>query len=42
MAEAMYGINEELKRKALSKLPSEFIEILRESYERVNKFEQTI
>ena len=42
MAEAMYGINEELKRKALSKLPSEFIEILSESYERVNRFVQTI
>lgn len=38
MAEAMYGINEELKRKALSKLPSEFIEILSKSYERINGF----
>ncbi len=36
MAEAMYGINEELKLKALSKLPSEFVEILNKSYERVN------
>ncbi|MGN1222600.1 MAG: ADP-ribosylglycohydrolase family protein [Christensenellales bacterium] len=42
MAEAIYGINEELKRKALSKLPSEFIEILNKSYERVNRFIQTI
>lgn len=42
MAEAMYGINEELKRKALSKLPSEFIEILSKSYERINGFVQTI
>ena len=36
MAEALYGIDEELKKEALSKLPSEFIEILSKSYERVN------
>lgn len=32
MAEAMYGISNELKEKALSKLPTEFIEILNQCY----------
>ena len=36
----MYGINEELQRKALSKLPCEFREILSKSYERVNSLAQ--
>jgi len=35
MAEAMYGIDEELKEKAISKLPEEFIEILDSAYELV-------
>ena len=39
MAEAMYGIGEELKQKALSKLPKKFIEILNKSYEQLNMFE---
>lgn len=33
MAEAMYGISEDLKQKALSKLPSEFVCILNNAYE---------
>ena len=32
MAEAMYGIREDLKRQALSKLPIEFVEILKNCY----------
>ena len=35
MAEALYGISEELKSKALLKLPQEFIEILNKGYERI-------
>lgn len=37
MAEAMYGISEDLKQKALSKLPSEFGCILNKAYDRVLK-----
>ena len=37
MAEAMYGISEDLKQKALSKLPSEFVCILNKAYDRVLK-----
>ena len=40
MAEAMYGINEELQRKALSKLPCEFREILSKCYERLDSLAQ--
>ena len=32
MAEAMYGISEELKQKALNKLPAEFVDILNKCY----------
>lgn len=35
MAEAMYGISEDLKQKALEKLPKEFIEILNKCYEKI-------
>lgn len=35
MAEAMFGINDELKRKVLSKLPKEFVDILNECYARI-------
>ena len=35
MAEAMYGISEDLKQKALEKLPKEFIDILNKCYSRI-------
>lgn len=35
MAEAMYGINEHLKKEALSKLPKEFVEILEVCYSKI-------
>jgi len=38
MAEAMYGINEELKQRVLTKLPKEFIKILNKSYEQIGVF----
>lgn len=38
MAEAMYGIDDELKQRALSKLPSKFIKILNKSYKQINEF----
>lgn len=34
MAEAMFGINEELKQKALKKLPNEFVKILSKVYQK--------
>lgn len=37
MAEAMYGIDEELKRKAMKKLPIEFKTIIKDFYERINE-----
>ena len=37
MAEAMYGISEELQQKALSKLPTEFVCILNTAYDRMLK-----
>lgn len=39
MAEAMYGISDELKLKAMSKLPYEFVEILNKCYERISGIE---
>ncbi len=36
MAEAMYGISEDLKQKALEKLPKEFIDILNKCYSRIS------
>lgn len=42
MAEAMFGIDEELKQKALSKLPSEFIDIIKKVYEKINQNERNI
>ena len=36
MAEAMFGISKELKEKALSKLPTEFVEILNKCYKKFN------
>ena len=36
MAEAIYGIGDELKQKALAKLPPEFVEILNKCYKKVN------
>jgi ADP-ribosylglycohydrolase len=35
MAEAMFGINDTLKQKALSKLPNEFVEILNKCYDKI-------
>lgn len=35
MAEAMYGIDEELRKKALLKLPNEFLKLIEEFYENV-------
>jgi len=35
MAEAMFGISKELKEQALSKLPSEFVEILNRCYKNI-------
>ena len=37
MAEAMYGIDDKLIQVAISKLPKEFVEILRKSYKRMCK-----
>lgn len=42
MAEAMFGIDEELKQKALSKLPSEFISILNKCYEMIGSQEMQL
>ena len=36
MAEAMYGISEDLKQKALEKLPKEFFDILNKCYSRIS------
>lgn len=41
MAEAIYGIGDELKQKALAKLPPEFVEILNKCYKKVNECVQT-
>ena len=41
MAEAMFGISEELKQKALSKIPSEFVDVLNVAYNRLNKISNT-
>ncbi len=38
MAEAMYGIDENLKRYALSKLPAEFVPVLEKAYQQVKNF----
>ena len=38
MAEAMYGIPEYLKKQALDKLPSEFIDVLNKAYAQSNNF----
>ena len=35
MAEAMYGIGEDLKKQALAKLPPEFVDILQRSYSKI-------
>lgn len=37
MAEAMYGIDEQLKQKAMDKLPTEFKDILKKCYEKIDK-----
>ena len=37
MAEAMFGIDEKLKNKALKKLPNEFKKIIKAFYDKVNK-----
>ena len=39
MAEAMFGINEELKQKAISKLPKEFISIMTKAYSQMDNNE---
>ena len=39
MAEAMFGINEELKQKAISKLPKEFIGIMTKAYSQMDNNE---
>lgn len=39
MAEAMFGINNDLKQQALAKLPKEFIEILEKCYEKTANVE---
>ena len=36
MAEAMYGISEDLKQKALKKLPTEFLDVLDNYYSRIS------
>ncbi|MBQ8522926.1 MAG: ADP-ribosylglycohydrolase family protein [Clostridia bacterium] len=36
MAEAMFGIDKELKNKALAKLPSEFKKVIKDFYNRIN------
>lgn len=36
MAEAMYGIDEDLKQKAISKLPEVFQKIIKDSYKKIN------
>ena len=42
MAEALYGINDDLKQRALDKLPREFVEILESCYEKVNGYKEII
>ena len=42
MAESMFGINKELKQKALSKLPKEFIDIIEKAYTKFNDNEMHI
>jgi ADP-ribosylglycohydrolase len=42
MAESMFGINEVLKQKALSKLPKEFIDIINKAYTKINNNEMHI
>lgn len=42
MAEAMFGISDELKQKALEKLPKHFKQILEKCYERTNELTQKL